>query len=700
VEGDFVLTTTESIGREFPITDEIKNLGFSKVCTIGKTLFIYNAKVEPIHCQYYKDDLPKTMNKLKKALSDSHEFDNIKIEKFIVHLSQVWVKIVEEEQDSYKIEKDNHRSQRSYTIQKYTTDIPAVAEAVLVNGQPLFLQVINGKAVLSESMTLPGEITLNPPDKVAYLSKEYSFQSEDEINNYTGRAKNENLDSLFYKVKAIWAKYIDAEDYHIVICAADTIFTYFQDKLGMTHYLLFVGDNNVGKTNNLIVFQYLGYRPLFDTSITPANIYQFLGSMEEGQGIILEDETDHIEQLEEKMKIYKVGYKTGAKVSRMDTSSGRNQQSYWTYGFKAFTAEQQPDSHKGKGFNERIFVIKCSIGNPEYDISEVISPAGDEKYHLLLDELLDMRKLLLIYRLLHHRHPIPDVSLNIMNRDKQLSKPLIRLFQGTKCVNEILGSLSKFLAEKKERKGNTLEARLYRIVEDLADLGAQGSLSDNDTIILESKLIWDTIKEKIDGDNIQGKPQSYETAEYGPISQKKIASILEDRFEGEHTRDEKVRKLKFSRKKLKRLGTNYSFINKIEIIREGSNRAEEDSDKNHNDLIESSMQPTNTNDASDTSTDNQTPSENVWNTETGNNTSIISENKNDNLENNENITIQTALKDPLYSVNVSDASDVSGVDKNQNTDSNGRPLNSLPSSFECWHRDPFKSEPFDLVDKA
>jgi hypothetical protein len=52
----------------------------------------------------------------------------------------------------------------------------------------------------------------------------------------------------------------------------------------MTHYLLFVGDNDTGKSNNLTVFQYLAYRPLFDTSITPANIYQFLGSIEEGQG--------------------------------------------------------------------------------------------------------------------------------------------------------------------------------------------------------------------------------------------------------------------------------------------------------------------------------------------------------------------------------------------------------------------------------
>lgn len=54
------------------------------------------------------------------------------------------------------------------------------------------------------------------------------------------------VDSLYTKVKSMCKKYADRDDFHIVICAADIIFTYFQDKLGMTHYLLFVGDNDVG----------------------------------------------------------------------------------------------------------------------------------------------------------------------------------------------------------------------------------------------------------------------------------------------------------------------------------------------------------------------------------------------------------------------------------------------------------------------
>ena len=59
----------------------------------------------------------------------------------------------------------------------------------------------------------------------------------------------------------------------------------------------------LGKSNALRIFDQLGYRPLFDTSITPANIYNFLGRYEEGQGIILEDEIDYIEKQEEESYI-------------------------------------------------------------------------------------------------------------------------------------------------------------------------------------------------------------------------------------------------------------------------------------------------------------------------------------------------------------------------------------------------------------
>ena len=329
---------------------------------------------------------------------------------------------------------ENTEKLRGICVQKHTKG--SLAEAVIVNGLPFFLNVKDFRAELVERIETP-TASLLPPDKTAYLNKGYEFTSLADIQDYINRARDESFDSLYQRVKDIYAKYIDADNDHLTICAADTIFTYFQDKIEQTHYLMFVGDNGTGKSNNRVVFQYLGYRPLFDTSITPANIYSYLGSVEEGQGIVLEDEVDNIDSNLEKMKIFKVGYNAGKKVSRMDLSFGRKQQSYWTYCFKAYTAEREPDKDKAKGFLERIFVIHCSPGSPKYDISEVINPARDEKYQELLDELTHTRKLLLIYRMLHYDTPLPDIGLSIKNREKQLCKPVLRLFQNSDCRQEI-----------------------------------------------------------------------------------------------------------------------------------------------------------------------------------------------------------------------------------------------------------------------
>jgi len=433
-----------STRRVFPLSDEMKNQGITRIYVKGKTLFVENARAKPVTC-LYTADIITTTDGLKQALVKTGEYDEKTIDKIIRLFVDAWGKLEEEIPSE-----EDKKKEKKYYVQKYTTGI-SPAESILIDGtKPMFLQIIDGKAVLSEKIPL-SNIDLYPLEVVSYLNKEYSFSSEEEINRYIERAKEESLDSIYNAVKSIWRKYVDADDFHIVICAADTIFTYFQDKLGMTHYLLFVGDNNVGKTNNLTVFQQLAYRALCDVSITPANIYRFLGSVEEGQGIILEDEIDNLDEQDEKMKLYKAGYKTGTKVSRNDdTSSGRRSQGYYTYCFKAFTSERQLDCIKGKGFNERTFVIKCSAGSPEYDISEVVNPAGDESNKALLDGLIDTRKLLLVYRLLHHGDSIPDIKLSIKNRDKQLCKPLIRLFQNTKAVNEISDSVK--VTDREERK--------------------------------------------------------------------------------------------------------------------------------------------------------------------------------------------------------------------------------------------------------
>ena len=138
--------------------------------------------------------------------------------------------------------KDKQNKKRKYMFYKYSKGIAALAEAVLIKDTPVFLQIENGEPKLKEIIETDSQI-ITPPDKSSYLSKEYVFSSREEIEQYIKRAEKESLDSLFEKTKNIWKKYFDIDDKTLTLCSADTLFTYFQDKMGMTHYLLFVGDN-------------------------------------------------------------------------------------------------------------------------------------------------------------------------------------------------------------------------------------------------------------------------------------------------------------------------------------------------------------------------------------------------------------------------------------------------------------------------
>jgi hypothetical protein len=109
---------------------------------------------------------------------------------------------------------------------------------------------------------------LKPFELTSYINRPYVFKSKQEFEKLVEDTKSENLDSLYKKVKQEWQKYIDAGNNHISLCAADTIFTYFQDNIGLTHYPFFVGGNTSGKSNNLLVFNFLGYQNMTTTAAT------------------------------------------------------------------------------------------------------------------------------------------------------------------------------------------------------------------------------------------------------------------------------------------------------------------------------------------------------------------------------------------------------------------------------------------------
>ena len=92
------------------------------------------------------------------------------------------------------------------------------------------------------------------------------------------------------------------------------------------------------------------------------------------------------------------------------------------------------------------------------DIKETMNPQGDPIRELALRDLIDFRKLMLVYRLIHFADPIPDINIGVKGRNKELFKPYIQLFHNSEAQNEIEETLQKFLGAKNERKSNSLEA--------------------------------------------------------------------------------------------------------------------------------------------------------------------------------------------------------------------------------------------------
>ena len=97
----------------------------------------------------------------------------------------------------------------------------------------------------------------------------------------------------------------------------------------------------------------MAYRNFTSTGLSVANVYQFLGSAEEGQGTLCYDESDKIDEDRPMMSVLKNGYTTGFAVPKIDTSFGRKQMKFNVYCWKAFAAEKFLDHRKpGDSFKD------------------------------------------------------------------------------------------------------------------------------------------------------------------------------------------------------------------------------------------------------------------------------------------------------------------------------------------------------------
>jgi hypothetical protein len=184
--------------------------------------------------------------------------------------------------------------------------------------------------------------------------------------------------------------------------------------------------------------------------------------------------------------------------------------------------ENPLDPKKAKGLVERTFTFRCkqSVNGNIQSIKEVTAnPVGLQKE--LYNELLDFRKLMLCYRLVHYSDKIPQIDTELKNRDKELAGPLLRLFQGTGALAEIEYSLGIFLAQRKEIQVSTFDSAILRPL--IANL-----LIKEDRSELYLEQIWTELKNSVHGRYDPTKPDEYKTKDYGTVYRNTLSQKIVD----------------------------------------------------------------------------------------------------------------------------------------------------------------------------
>jgi hypothetical protein len=468
-----------------------------------------------------------------------------------------------------EINDDQQKRKQKVSIRKYTCNgTLGLYESVVITGQSLFIHLAEDHkpqytpTIESADKIFSPSDTANTQNPIPYI-----FGSMEELQKYLDLASKETFETLHHKVETVYKKYVNAEEYYIVILAADTINSYFQDRFGTTHYNIFVGDNRSGKNSALLVYRHLGYRVFYVTAASAANYYTFMGDTEEGQGTTAEDEADDIGYDRDKQKILKTGYCSGGFVSKVDlpNGGGRRQDSWLTYCHKWTAMESLPDHKKIKGILDRSFVCNFVAGDVPYNIKDVVKYAGDPKVRPLYEELVHVRKLLFAFRILHYNDIIPD----IIHRSAELTKPLLRLFRyqnnSPTALEKIRLALSKFIERRNDLKRNSIESKMRDAINNLAEERKKNPDIEKYVSLEEYSFynedIFAEVRRVTNGSGVSFKPASFYTVDFGLLSHKFITGLYRSKFNAKPFKigsgNETKRGLKFSKDVLDSLGKYY-----------------------------------------------------------------------------------------------------------------------------------------------
>ncbi|MGD0549632.1 MAG: hypothetical protein ABSA81_03685 [Candidatus Bathyarchaeia archaeon] len=321
---------------------------------------------------------------------------------------------------------------------------------------------------------------------------------------------------LYDKIKREHERYEDSDPIYHIINAADELVSCVQHKLQSIHIHFIIGDIETGKTVVLQVHHALIYRPLYSVANNAADIYGFLEQHGEGACTILEDEIDGIERDPLKTKIFKTGYKPGAKVTRYrDTAQGQKIVYFPTFCLKIATSEVLPAGFRSKGLTSRLVQQQMTPGQPPQEQAD--QPEERKKRQN------ELRNELLAWRLYNHDKKLPELDLaaiGIRGRLREIYEPLLQVLYGLPDYDILVNYVQQIAKDRSEELEDTLEGNIVKVVWQLI-----GS-TDKTTVAFED--IWTKLKDELEGTIDKIKPNIMQTSELGEISKNKVGCRIRE----------------------------------------------------------------------------------------------------------------------------------------------------------------------------
>ncbi|MGB6462860.1 MAG: hypothetical protein WBF38_01370 [Nitrosotalea sp.] len=413
-------------------------------------------------------------------------------------------------------------------------------ESILVDGKPHFLCCSISDSSLTLRQNVETEDMVYQPidaSQCGYLP--YSFTSSEITELMTEKMDREQLlDGIKFETD----RFISLPDIGRHLILGDILLTYCQEWINTLHYPFFVGETESGKSSALHLVKWLGYRCMLGEDIPQADVYNFLGSDEEGCGTIAEDEAQELWRNSEKIRTYKSSYSKGSVKARIIgvDSLGKHQIFYKTFCPKWFAGEILPQD---KGFLERLAIVHMAEGRPQSNIKRL---TNEEK-----ERLAKLRNRLLIWKIQNIGVGIERIESGLIQRDQELWEDYLSTVQGTKYFEGCKNVVAFYVKQRHDAIQNSLEAKIFACVIDKLD----------ENLEVQFHELWSNIITQLSGhvDKNTFYPEDYTTK----ISHHTLSKMLEEKFQAKRkesrTSSEKITSYLFKRGMLDTLNKKYGI---------------------------------------------------------------------------------------------------------------------------------------------